>query len=292
MIVGDNSEMRDPMRVLVAGAGGMLGTDGRRARRAAGHEVIALSRGPTSTSPAGRPSRTRSRRSAPTRWSTAPPTPTSTEPRTTRRPRCSSTTTARRCSSTRGGRARREDPLRLQRLRLRRQQARALRRIGRDRADLGLRALQAGRRDLGRDRQPPSPASSARPGSSAPTGRTSSRRCCASRASSPRCSSSPTRSAAPTYTRHLADGLALLLESEDYGIHHIAAAGSCSWYEFAQEIFDQEGVECRVMAGTTEMLARPAPRPARSVLGSERRDADRAAALAARPERVPRASAG
>jgi len=77
---------------------------------------------------------------------------------------------------------------------------------------------------------------------------------------------------APTYTRHLAQGLVLLAESQEYGIHHIAASGSCSWYEFAQEIFDQAAVECRVMAGTTEMLARPAPRPAYSVLGSERPD--------------------
>jgi dTDP-4-dehydrorhamnose reductase len=74
----------------------------------------------------------------------------------------------------------------------------------------------------------------------------------------------------PTYTRHLAEALAILLEGEDFGIHHIAAAGHCSWYEFAQEIFDQAGVECRVMAGTTEMLGRKAPRPAYSVLGSER----------------------
>ena len=76
----------------------------------------------------------------------------------------------------------------------------------------------------------------------------------------------------PTYTRHLAQGLALLAESDEYGIHHMAATGTCSWYEFAQEIFDQEGVECRVMAGTSEMLARPAPRPALSALVSEHRD--------------------
>jgi dTDP-4-dehydrorhamnose reductase len=74
----------------------------------------------------------------------------------------------------------------------------------------------------------------------------------------------------PTYTRHLGEALAVLVEGEEYGIHHIAGAGQCSWYEFAQEIFDQAGVECRVMAGTTEMLARKAPRPAYSVLGSER----------------------
>jgi dTDP-4-dehydrorhamnose reductase len=76
----------------------------------------------------------------------------------------------------------------------------------------------------------------------------------------------------PTYTRHLAEGIAELLESDDYGIHHMAADGECSWYEFAQEIFDQAGVECHVMAGTTEMLARPAPRPAYSVLGTEHPD--------------------
>jgi dTDP-4-dehydrorhamnose reductase len=76
----------------------------------------------------------------------------------------------------------------------------------------------------------------------------------------------------PTYTRHLGEGLVQLLEGDDFGIHHMAADGECSWYEFAQEIFDQAGVECRVMAGTTEMLARPAPRPAYSVLGTERPD--------------------
>ena len=76
----------------------------------------------------------------------------------------------------------------------------------------------------------------------------------------------------PTYTRHLGEGLAELMERDEFGIHNMAAEGRCSWYEFAQEIFDQAGVECHVMSGTTEMLARPAPRPAFSVLGTERPD--------------------
>lgn len=76
----------------------------------------------------------------------------------------------------------------------------------------------------------------------------------------------------PTYTPHLAAALAELLEGESFGIHHVSAAGQCSWFEFAQEIFDQAGVECRVMSASTEMLDRPAPRPPYSVLGSERRD--------------------
>jgi dTDP-4-dehydrorhamnose reductase len=77
----------------------------------------------------------------------------------------------------------------------------------------------------------------------------------------------------PTYTRHLGEACALLVEGDEFGIHHVAGGGQCSWYEFAQEIFDQAGLECRVMSATTGMLARKAPRPAYSVLGSERRDA-------------------
>jgi dTDP-4-dehydrorhamnose reductase len=75
----------------------------------------------------------------------------------------------------------------------------------------------------------------------------------------------------PTYTRHLADGIVSLLEGDTYGLHHTAGGGEpCSWYEFALEIFRSADVDCRVRPGTTEKLARPAPRPANSVLASER----------------------
>ena len=74
----------------------------------------------------------------------------------------------------------------------------------------------------------------------------------------------------PTYTVHLAAALGELIEGDAYGVHHIAGSGECSWFDFAQEIFDQWGAETRVMAATTEMLARPAPRPAYSALRSER----------------------
>jgi dTDP-4-dehydrorhamnose reductase len=74
----------------------------------------------------------------------------------------------------------------------------------------------------------------------------------------------------PTYTPHLARAITLLAESDDYGIHHVTASGSCSWFDFAQEIFDQAGMGTRVMAARTSMLDRPAPRPAHSVLRSER----------------------
>jgi dTDP-4-dehydrorhamnose reductase len=74
----------------------------------------------------------------------------------------------------------------------------------------------------------------------------------------------------PTYTGHLAGGLVRLVDSNAFGIHHMAGAGSCSWYEFAMEIFRQSEVITRVMATTSDMMERPATRPANSVLGSGR----------------------
>jgi dTDP-4-dehydrorhamnose reductase len=77
----------------------------------------------------------------------------------------------------------------------------------------------------------------------------------------------------PTYTWHLAYGIVRLIEGVEFGIHHMAAGGACSWYDFAREIFDQAKVECRVLSATTDMLGRPAPRPAFSALESQREHA-------------------
>lgn len=77
----------------------------------------------------------------------------------------------------------------------------------------------------------------------------------------------------PTYSAHLAGSIVGLLYGAARGVHHVAAAGECSWHEFALEIFRQVGVECRVSPATTRELARPAPRPSYSVLRSERDDA-------------------
>lgn len=77
----------------------------------------------------------------------------------------------------------------------------------------------------------------------------------------------------PTYTAHLADGLVRLIATTAFGIHHLAAAGEASWYEFAQETFRQAGSGARVMSMTTAELGRPAPRPPYSVLVTERKEA-------------------
>jgi dTDP-4-dehydrorhamnose reductase len=73
----------------------------------------------------------------------------------------------------------------------------------------------------------------------------------------------------PTYVGHLAAATAELLE-RPFGIWHVAADGDCTWAEFAEAIFEDAGLDCRVRRITTEELGRPAPRPAYSVLRSER----------------------
>jgi dTDP-4-dehydrorhamnose reductase len=79
----------------------------------------------------------------------------------------------------------------------------------------------------------------------------------------------------PTYTWHLAYGIVRLIEGIEFGIHHMAAAGQCSWYEFAREVFEQAKVECKVLSITTEEFGRPAPRPPFSALTSQREHAIR-----------------
>jgi len=77
----------------------------------------------------------------------------------------------------------------------------------------------------------------------------------------------------PTSCVDLADAMIQLIETDHYGIHHVRGGGECTWFDFAQEIFDQSEMDTRVMSATTKMMARKAPRPAYSVLGHGRDDA-------------------
>jgi dTDP-4-dehydrorhamnose reductase len=79
----------------------------------------------------------------------------------------------------------------------------------------------------------------------------------------------------PTYTWHLAYGIVRLIDGLEFGIHHMAAAGQCSWYEFAREIFEQAKVDCKVLSVSTEEFGRPAARPPFSALTSQREHAIR-----------------
>jgi dTDP-4-dehydrorhamnose reductase len=76
----------------------------------------------------------------------------------------------------------------------------------------------------------------------------------------------------PTWAGHLAPAVLGLLERQLGGLVHMAGGGGVSWNGFAREIFRQAELDCRVEDATSEQIARAAPRPAWSVLESERED--------------------
>lgn len=74
----------------------------------------------------------------------------------------------------------------------------------------------------------------------------------------------------PTWAGHLAPALVELAGREATGIFHAAGAGRCSWFQLAREAVARAGIPCEVEPTTTAAFPRPAPRPAFSVLASER----------------------
>lgn len=69
----------------------------------------------------------------------------------------------------------------------------------------------------------------------------------------------------PTYAKDIALPLKLLMELGKSGVYHVANSGSCSWYEFAKEIFSCLHMEVPVTPITSSNLARKANRPKYSV---------------------------
>ena len=70
----------------------------------------------------------------------------------------------------------------------------------------------------------------------------------------------------PTSTAELGRQMVALSRSEFYGLYHATAEGSCSWYEFAREIFSLTGTKVNLkVAGPNEFPAK-VPRPRYSVL--------------------------
>lgn len=70
----------------------------------------------------------------------------------------------------------------------------------------------------------------------------------------------------PTYSVDLSRAIIGLCRNQAGGIVHVTNAGNCSWFEFAQEIVKGEGLATDVRPVSSQQMARPAPRPAFSVL--------------------------
>ena len=74
----------------------------------------------------------------------------------------------------------------------------------------------------------------------------------------------------PTWTGDLAPALVALATGSATGIFHAAGRGSCTWFGLARAALELAGSDCRVEPTTTASFPRPAPRPAFSVLDTER----------------------
>ncbi|GIP28637.1 NAD(P)-dependent oxidoreductase [Paenibacillus sp. J23TS9] len=75
----------------------------------------------------------------------------------------------------------------------------------------------------------------------------------------------------PTYTMDLAGFLLELIQTEKYGIYHASNRGECTWFEFAQAIFEEAQqvgltIAAQLEPCTTAQFPRPAQRPANSVM--------------------------
>ena len=70
----------------------------------------------------------------------------------------------------------------------------------------------------------------------------------------------------PTSTVELTKAIAALLFTDNYGIFHATCEGSCSWADFAAEIFRLAGKQTKVEGISTQEYGSVTPRPLYSVL--------------------------
>ncbi len=70
----------------------------------------------------------------------------------------------------------------------------------------------------------------------------------------------------PTSTLDIALALPALLATQRYGLYHMTSAGQCSWYEFAQAIFELSGIPADLTPVDSSAFPTKAHRPAFSVL--------------------------
>ena len=73
----------------------------------------------------------------------------------------------------------------------------------------------------------------------------------------------------PTYSVDLARTIIELCRNHAVGIVHAVNSGDCSWFEFAREIVNRAGLVTEVRPVSSQQMARPAPRPAYSVLSTK-----------------------
>ncbi len=74
----------------------------------------------------------------------------------------------------------------------------------------------------------------------------------------------------PTYTPDIAKQLLALSQTDAYGLFHATSSGSCSWHEFAEQIFSLSGKGVKLLSAAAGELSKKVPRPKYSVLENAR----------------------
>ncbi|MCX5680028.1 MAG: sugar nucleotide-binding protein, partial [Candidatus Omnitrophica bacterium] len=76
----------------------------------------------------------------------------------------------------------------------------------------------------------------------------------------------------PTYTKDLAKAIRALTDKKimDFGIYHVSNSGGVSWYKYAKAILNISGIKAKVVPISSKELAKPARRPAMSVMDNSK----------------------
>jgi len=74
----------------------------------------------------------------------------------------------------------------------------------------------------------------------------------------------------PTYTRNLAENINKLIRTEYYGLYHVTNNGECTWWEYANKIFEILGVGVNIKKTNSKNYEAKAQRPKYSVLQNKR----------------------
>jgi dTDP-4-dehydrorhamnose reductase len=74
----------------------------------------------------------------------------------------------------------------------------------------------------------------------------------------------------PTYTRDLATAMRQLVELDARGIYHVCNRGTATWFDLAKKALELLDLDAEVVPVTTEEFPRPAKRPLHSVLSMKK----------------------
>ncbi len=70
----------------------------------------------------------------------------------------------------------------------------------------------------------------------------------------------------PTFTRDLAETTLCLIQNGRLGTYHVSNSGDCNWFQFAEAIVSQAGIQAEIEPVTSSAFPSPARRPVYSVL--------------------------